>query len=67
MILDPRMEDRCDKVWDELGIDSDHSFDTEVCQEFESLLRDKLFTVIDNILESLDVPKFQPITYVDIK
>ncbi|KAL7486824.1 hypothetical protein ACHAW6_012424 [Cyclotella cf. meneghiniana] len=68
VIDDPRNEARCKEVREELGFDSNHPFDTEVCQKFESHLCEGFFTEVDEMVEDLSsVPEFQGVEYKSIK
>jgi len=67
VIEDPSNEARCKEVREELGFDSNHPFDTEVCQKFESHMCEGFFTEVDELVEDLsNVPVFQGATYKKI-
>ncbi|KAL7521065.1 hypothetical protein ACHAWX_005756 [Stephanocyclus meneghinianus] len=65
-ILDPKDESRCREVRGALGFDSNHPFDTEVCQKFESLMCDKLFTEVDALVKDT-VSSFTGIKYTPVE
>jgi hypothetical protein len=68
VITDPRNEARCKEVREELGFDSNHPFDTEVCQKFKSHLCEGFFTEVDELVEDLsNVPGFQGATYKKVE
>jgi len=50
-IEDANDEARCMKVRAALGFNSDHPFDTEVCQKFVSYTCDKFFTEVDDMVK----------------
>jgi len=60
-------EERCGEVRVKLGFQSDHPFDTEVCQAFESLMCDKFFTNIDHAVGNLTMPNYKSIPFVEVK
>ena len=60
-------EKQCGDVRVRLGFQSDHPFDTEVCQAFESFMCDKMFTGIDHEVEKLKaIPDYESIPYKEI-
>ena len=68
VIYDASDEARCQEVREVLGFESDHPFDTEVCQEFESYMCDRNFDEVDTLLGGLDKPPtFEAIEYEDIE
>jgi len=68
VIKDPSNEARCMEVREELGFESNHPFDTEVCEKFESHMCDGFFTEVDELVEDLsNVPDFQGATYNKIE
>jgi hypothetical protein len=67
-ILDPNNEARCGEVRVSLGFNSDHPYDTEVCQKFESHMCDVFFTEMDDVVADLSkVPDFQGVAYNKIE
>jgi hypothetical protein len=67
VIDDPSDEARCSKVREELGFESDHPFDSEVCEKFESHMCARFFTDVDEIVDGLsNVPDFQAVKYKEV-
>lgn len=68
VIEDPHNEARCMEVREQLGFLSNHPFDTEVCQKFESHMCDVFFTDVDEMVKDLSkMPEFQGVTYEKIE
>ena len=68
VIEDEKDEDQCRRTREGLGFESDHPFDVEVCQEFESYMCDSFFDGIEEIRERLDQPtEFVTTEYDDIE
>lgn len=64
VINDPSEEAKCMQVREELGFDSNHPDDAEVCRKFESHMCAGFFTEVDELVKDLsNVPDFQAVKY----
>ena len=68
VIVDPKDEEKCGKVREELGFDKDHPFDTEVREKFHEHMCDPFFTGVDHTGPSLEAPpQFEMLEYTPVE